>query len=365
MVRTLSPLVLLALAFVMMLPQREGRIQRGENDFVQFYIAAESVGTPRLVDARAFQARQKELIGSVLPGVLSTVRPPAFAWLYFPMAALPYRLAFWAFEAVLWSSLVGFVWISRHIDPDIGWWVGLSLPLLCALMNGQDLPLILLCIVLAMRAYEQKRFGVAGVFIALCTMKFHFFVLWPLALLRTRSWRTIFWASATCGAILGLSFPATGRLDWIPVYWANLTNPQLHVQPELMGTLESLAGGPGSAAWLLRAVALAATTVVLWKAADWQATWAAVLIAGRLLPPHAYVHDLALLLPAYLLLKGRHSFTAAALRIFLLPFLPFCLFLGQPWTAIPPLYLLATLLLLAGEIAFRPTKVRDLIPLRT
>ena len=99
----LGILFLLALAYL----QRERAIQ-GQNDFVQLYTSGKLAGTPGLYSRAENLATIQSILGFTMDGVECT-RPPFYAALLKPLAALPYRAAYALFSLATFSSFLWFV----------------------------------------------------------------------------------------------------------------------------------------------------------------------------------------------------------------------------------------------------------------
>lgn len=290
-----------------------GRIVGGDIDFQAFYISGELVLRGQLYDAQAFQAAQRAILGHANPALLAT-RPPFFALAFWPLAQLPYRVAWYLWLAILHAATLAFVWLwpaRRDAALACCWSAGLCV----CLANGQDLPLILLLLALALRIRQTRPF-LTGLLLALCAAKFHLFVFLPLLLWRWRLWRGF---AAGAAALAAISFAAAGW-DWPRQYAATLARPAVHPRIEIMPNLHGLfAQWPHAGAWEASAALLvgAAVLAIIYRA-DFGRGMAAVLVGGLLAGHHAYLQDCVLLLPALLIELPSARAWGRALAVWLL-----------------------------------------------
>ncbi len=121
--------------------QRE-RALKGQNDFVQLYAGARLAGTPDLYSRSANLALIKSIQGFTMDTVVYT-RPPFYAALLRPLAALPYHVAYAIFSFLTLGSILWFVIRFSKECPSLPFFAAMSIPLLTALCNGQDTPFLL------------------------------------------------------------------------------------------------------------------------------------------------------------------------------------------------------------------------------
>src|SRR5215469_10027961 len=155
-----------------------GRVVQGQGDFLSLYAGAKLAGTPQLYSAAADKDVEQSAAHIWLPSVLYS-RPPYYAVLLKPIGALPYRAAYLLFEALNVAALVVFSYFWARRDR---WLLALgviSVPVVTALANGQD---ILLLVLLGAAAGELERRGKSfwcGAILPLLSIKFHFFLFIP------------------------------------------------------------------------------------------------------------------------------------------------------------------------------------------
>jgi hypothetical protein len=190
-------------------------------------------------------------------------------------------------------------------------------------------------------------------------IKFHLFILWPLALLLQKRWRMLAGACAAVTAELLVSLALAGPAG-MAKYFALLRMSglrHLSPSPELMINVGGLALNLGvesiAATGLLMAAAVILTAAACWRAPLWRAV-AAASAGSLLVAPHVYGYDAGLLLAGLWLAmfesgtQRESRFPRIAATVFLTP-LPLLLGLaGPPWAAATPLALLAFLASLAS-----------------
>lgn len=328
---------IVAMATVFWWPVRQ-RILAGDNDFQHFYVSGELVLRGQLYDTPAFHAAQRAILGSERPALLAS-RPPFFALAFWPWSRLPYGLAWPIWAGVLVGAVVGFVylWPDRRTAALVCCW---SAGIFAALCAGQDSPVVLLWLAIAMRI-RDRRPGLAGLVLSLCAAKYHLFLFLPLLLWRHKMLRGFAIGGA---ALLGISFGA-GGWDWPRRYAATLAegiSPAPEVMPNLNGIFAAWAHG-----WVWEIAAsllVGAAVLAIIRRADFPGGLAAVLVGGLLVSHHAYLHDCTLLIPALVIaIPVMHGWRLLALVWLLAPMSGLALLSGHPLGDITRLALLGFL----------------------
>jgi hypothetical protein len=323
----------------LLLPANWERVKLGDNDFQAFYVSGRLVLHRQLYNASAFQAAERAILGHSNTNLLAT-RPPFFAVAFWPLAQLPYRVAWPLWEGILLTAVAGFIWLwpDRRAAAVACCWSG---GLVSALANGQDLPLILLWLAVALR-FRARRPFLAGMVLALCAAKFHLFVFLPLLLWRHRLWRGF---AAGAAGLVAISF-AAGGWNWPREYAAALAlggvNPRVDVMPNLHGLVGAL---PYASAWeIASALLVAAGVLQVVGRTDFPTGLGAVLVGGLLVSRHAYLQDCALLLPVLLMaLPAARGWSVGAVLWLLAPASGLALLAGHPAGDITRLAILALL----------------------
>lgn len=326
---------------------QKDRALHGLNDFMQLYAGATLAGSPDLYDIAANQRVALNATGMSLEGVNYT-RPPFYAAFLRPLAHLPYRTAYWLFELVNFAALIGFVAFFRREVPELVLFVSLSLPAVMALLNGQDITLVVLLTGAAILLMRKDRDVAAGILLSLCSIKFHLLLLLPLALGVRGKWRVL-GGGALGGVVLAaISFLVAGW-RWPVAYRALLsnpmTNPAAEIAPNLRPLLHAL-GVAGGAGILVSGVLVAGAVVILSaKARTTELAMAVSLVGSLLVSYHATPSDALLLVPAFVLVmtNSEDKLLRAASALILTPPIYLCLLGGLPSSLAMPLAEIALL----------------------
>jgi hypothetical protein len=275
---------------------------RANNDFACTYTGAELAGSPGLYDVATVKRTQFPLGDS--PQFMMYQRFPYYAALVSPLRWLPYRNAYWVWQAVSFAAFLVFL----AFWPGEARWVKLiaccwSLPLANCFVMGQDVTLVLAALAISMGLFFRGRHFAAGCVLALCSIKFHLLLTLPLLILTRRLWR--FGAGAATGGavLLAASFAVQGwrwPIDYLRMLRLPTSTPSFSLMPNLNGLLSDHPHGPGLMA-AMAALVLAAATLVMWRA-KFTIALAAALLSGLLLSYHAFIADAILVVPVGLLL---------------------------------------------------------------
>ena len=333
------------------------------HDFLNLYAGASLArdGVFESMHSPEVQLQREREYAPQVPEIVPFVRPPFYALLLAPLAWVPFGPAFWVWLAVQSAVLIAtWIWAFRRWGADALIFGSMYLPTALGIAHGQDCVLIA-AIVLGVYALARRdRDFLSGTVLGLGLIKFHLFLLWPLALLVQKRWRMM---AGACAAVvvellvsLALAGP-TGMARYVGLL--RMTDlPHLSPSPELMINVRGLALNLGIdnavVTGFLTVAVVVLTAAACWRAPLWRCLAAAS--AGSLLAvPHVYGYDAGLLLVALWLAmfeSGRKGPRIAA-TVLLTP-LPLLLGLaGAPWAAATPLALLGFLASLAFMIPWR------------
>ncbi len=277
------------------------------SDFITFWTASELglEGTPEAAfDVKTITDRQS----AVAPGTTHFYLwhyPPTFQLITLPLALVPYFLSYILWVILTGAFALGMVW--RATRDRYAVWLFLAAPAFFVnFLHGQTAVLVtalFLGVVWAM----PKRPLLAGVFLGLLTIKPHFGVLIPVALLLARQWSVFASAAVTTLLFAGLTVLVFGHDLW-GIFFDNLGTVRLLVQDgvtpwEKMPTVfaaVSVLGAPQSVAYAIHGVVAAAAAVtVFWVwslEVDRRLVWAVLIPATLLISPYMFDYDLTLLL---------------------------------------------------------------------
>jgi hypothetical protein len=304
---TLACLLGLALNVYLWRPFLPYFFARANNDFVCTYTGAVLAGSPGLYDVNTVMRTQMPLGDS--PQFMMYQRFPYYAALEAPLRWLPYRKAYWVWQAVSLAAVLLFLafWPGQPL-----WLKAIaccwSLPLANCFVMGQDVTLVLAALAVSLALFFRGRHFAAGCVLALCSIKFHLFVTLPLLVITRRLWR--FGAGSVAGGavLLAASFAVQGwrwTADYVRMLRLPTSTPSFGLMPNLNGLLSGHPHGPGSMA-VAACVVLAAAALVMWRG-KFTVAVAAALLSGLLLSYHAFIADAVLLIPAGLLLMRDKS----------------------------------------------------------
>ncbi|MGV8907834.1 MAG: glycosyltransferase family 87 protein [Propionicimonas sp.] len=273
-------------------------------DFVTFYSAAKLVlaGTGlEAYDLGTLSAMQHQLFPGYALGPYAWFYPPTFLLLIAPLALLAYLPALLAFVGGTAAAWV--VALRRAIGrPGAGWLIAAFPGLWVCAAHGQN---GLLTGALAGGAILLVRRAplLAGVLIGLLAIKPQLAILFAVALVATRAWRTLLAAAATAAAFLGVSLAVFG-LSALPAWVNSLQLARLATEsgnlpwnkmPSTFAMLRQM-GVPvdwSYAGHALVAFAGVLAVWVVWRRTDSLQLRGAVLMAGTfLVNPYAFDYDL-------------------------------------------------------------------------
>jgi hypothetical protein len=329
-------------------PPLAERFRTGRNDFLQLYAGARLARTSGLYDIEASKRIHVEVTGSWYPSVYWS-RLPWYALILSPLGNLPYQTAYrlWiAMNAIAVGAWL--LWYAR-LWPPLPMLAALSVPLVLNFANGQDAGLVTACAGFSVLLIRRNRSFLAGLVLALCSIKFHLFLLLPVALIVHKQWRVL-WGGLAGGAVLAMLSVLTNGWAWPWQFLKLVSSPELHPYSDRMPTIYGLLSLLGfNRLWL---ELLLSAGVVLWF------TWLArkhslevalglSFVGGLLISHHAYLADTLLLLLATALFalnqapKPMLGLTIAAA----LPPVPIALLSGAPYSAVMDFMLLFILVL--------------------
>ncbi len=347
----LAAACLIGLAMFALMPL--DRMWHGQNDFVHWYVGGLLFGTPQLHEEGPNQLKQIQLIGAVLNDSYF-IRPTFYGLLLKPLTLFPYRIAYLLYQLYSLACIAFFLRIYSRRMPDLLIYAAMSIPLIANVVNGQDVTTLLLLCTISLLLAERRRDFLAGLVFSLCAIKFHLFILTPVAMLVHKRWR-LFWGAAIGEVALFLIGLSGGGWKVFLSLVAVLSKPKNHPYPELMPNLRGLAysigGGSTAILVMLFVTVLAAALYLIVRSPSYPQGFAYAVMAGLLINFHAYIQDPSLLLLcAPLLLDGSESKPFRLTYHFLLLPVPYLLLLYQrPWSGLFAALLTALLVMAAWQ----------------
>jgi hypothetical protein len=325
------------------------RIVLGQNDFMQLYAGARLMGSSAMYSTSANERIQREAVGVRSDSMLHHSRLPFYSCFLRPLAFLPYRTAYYIFQAI---SVVCFLLFLGMFVPgcrELAAFASLSIPFFANLQNGQDTTIVLMFAGLSIFLARKNLEFWSGFALSFCAIKFHLFALIPLIVLIQRRWRIFFGALSSGSILIGLSF-LCGGADWPQAYIAAMGDSKLHPHPDYMPNLHTISAVLSGPAGLgleatLSLVVVAAVVYLSLKVPDYELTFAFALIGSLLVSVHSYPQDcIVLLLPLAIILKKPFSKPAAQLTELVSSPIPyFFLLAGVPFNLAMPALLMGIL----------------------
>jgi hypothetical protein len=278
------------------------KTMRGENDFLSFYTGGRLAFTGELYNINANLAVHRSVIDGE-SRALVFCRLPFYAALMWPLSRFPYRLALTIWEILLIAGTGYFVyifpWAARSRTAMACCW---SLPLVVSLFIGQDVILYILAVVAAWRFACDNRDFCAGCALALCSIKPHFCLLFPLVIVAQRRWR-MGAGLITGGAVLAAVSFTAGGWNWVPEFLSAALSRDVTPESTFMLTTFGLAEATGIREWVLSGAAVVIALIAVFRG-TFLYGFACVLIATLLIAHHGFLSDAAMLLPAFLFLAN-------------------------------------------------------------
>lgn len=277
------------------------RMFSGPVDAAILYSGSLLAGTGKAYDQAALcveEAKIKDIAEGLSDGrtCLGVARLP---WYLFSLKALSWMP--FSYFRVAWAVLCAAAYFGAILI-----WPALRRRWLCALCGafwaliqlGQDTTLFMLFAVCAMLALQHDRDEDAGLFFALCTLKFNLGLLFPLLLIAKRKWRAMWFGAGYTIVLLLFSVAIDGPdFPWRLVAALEYSD---HF-PLAMPTLRTL-----SLFFPMRALAEVAFGLFV-IVAEWKifrrysmpVAFAAALAGGVLLARHSVAYDCVLFVPLF------------------------------------------------------------------
>jgi alpha-1,2-mannosyltransferase len=286
-------------------------------DFIVFHHAAKTAGSPEMAELYEMQNLRRQLQASY-PGQAEL----DFAWMYPPTMSLlvaPFAIPTYLASFTLWVVVflgAFLLTLSRFTSDRAALFLAAASPAVFqAVITGQTGFLTGTLLALA-GACAETRPVVAGMAAGLLTVKPQLGLLVPVAFLAAGCWRAFGWAAATALLLAGASVLAFGTPSWIAFIHSVAAHGErmtgvsfpFHklITPygfaAMLGTPSSVTG----AIQLSATLALAAYVCVVWaRVKDWDLRLAALSTAAVLSTPYAFYYELAIVVPAMLVIAGR------------------------------------------------------------
>jgi hypothetical protein len=346
---TWAPVALGVIFLLLLGYHRRDMAFSGHNDFVTFYVGGKLAGTPALYSHTA----NVEMINGIAGQDMGVVyiRPPFYAAMLKPLAALPFHAAYIVFSCISLGSMLWFVARFRKECPALPFLASISIPLLAGVSAGQDATFLLAVLGVAILLMRKNRDFAAGLVLSLCAIKFHLFLFLPVLLLLKKRWGVVRGGAVGTAALVALGVIVNGMgsmRDWIRVLRDPWINPDAAAMPNLHGLVAILNGQMVFEVILTGGVC----AMFLWMAVrsdNFELLLAASLVCGLLVSFHSTIADDLILFPVMILLLSSSELVPlrAAAGLILTPIPYFLILAGAPYSVFFPISLI---LMLAGML---------------
>lgn len=300
-------------------------------DFVAFWAAAKlALAGDALAafDHAALRAAQA-LPPDAPEGNMYWFYPPGVQFLFLPFAPMPYWAGWLIFNLLAMTLFARALWEPARAVP-IGHNLLIAAPIVIIVFRLGQLALLWSgVLVLALRAIAHGRPIVAGVLIALLSLKPQLGILIPIALLAGGHWSVILWAFLGAVAVHGLPTAVVGLEYWVAFFdqmrfaavgmQGDFTRWDLMVSPyAFLRLLDSSHQAAMIVQYCVSAL-LAACIAWVWadRSCNFNIASAMLAVAIPIATPYAYYYELALCIPAAILLVRAHYGARVTDRILL------------------------------------------------
>lgn len=268
-------------------------------DWPSFYAGAKlaSEGSARLYSFAASHAITSQFMSPVW--VWAFLRPPVYATALYPLGLLKPQEAFLVWQLFNLAAIVAVVALLWRSPLAVVAALSCS-PLWTSFKQGQDMPLLVLAAATAIVLIGRKRTYVAGFVLALCGIKFHLLLLIPVFLCVRKAWSLA--AGLLSGAVvmMGACCALYGR-SWAADYYHCVAENQKHLRTTSLLSIVPSGWWPVA---LCSVVVLVTAAVCRYSRSDRMAL-ALTLALGLMVAPRFYFYDVAIALPALLvILRG-------------------------------------------------------------
>lgn len=283
-------------------------------DYVQFYAAGQTLlwgESPRLYDLEFQSQVEQSIIGPDLASYHAFITPPFFAWLFVPLAALPYSVSFAAWSVLGLFLLWGSVYL---LNPESSTrpflWALTWFPVFASVSFGQNALLSLFLLTSTYALWQRDRRFLAGLTLGLLLYKPQLTLgLGLLWLLRWREDGPALAGFAVSGlGLAALSFGLLPDASWAYVAFVRDVLPDLPAWQEFpIWHLHTVRGFwrmllpfntvADVLAWLFAAVGIFAFwNLVVKNRLEKPLAFAAAICLTFWITPHAMIYDWAVLL---------------------------------------------------------------------
>jgi Glycosyltransferase family 87 len=296
-------------------------------DWPSFYAGAKLAheGSARLYSFAASQAITGRFMSPVW--VWAFVRPPIYATVLYPLGLLTPQTAFVLWQILNLAALTFVVLLLWRSPPAVVATLSCA-PIWTSFKQGQDMPLVLLVAAVSVALLERRRSYLAGMVLALCGIKFHLLLLIPVFLLARKAWPVAAGVLTGATVLIGVCFVQYGP-SWIGDYYRCVVENQKHL------TTTSLLSVVPAAWWAVAVwtVAVMVTVTLARRCPTDGMALALTLAMGLTVAPRIYLYDVAIALPAVLVVLRWFIEEPTAAKLPQTPLTPYRVMLHKSHTA--------------------------------
>ncbi|MES2394274.1 MAG: glycosyltransferase family 87 protein [Acidobacteriota bacterium] len=273
-------------------------------DFITYYAASKMALAGHAAEAYSVPAiaAVEHAIVPATADKFAWYYPSTFYLLIVPLAWMPYYVALFVFVGL---GLAAYLLVLRRVirGPEAMWCLAGFSGLWLNLLQGQNGFLTAAIAGAALLAMEEHP-AMAGVLVGMMAIKPHLALLFPVALIAARMWKTLAVAAVTTVVFVGLGTWALG-VATLKACVGSLPTARMYLEdgslpwakmPTVFAMLRT-AHVPVTAAYVVHGVVALAAVVAVWRVwsrtADWMLRGAVLMSATFLVSPYFFDYDMA------------------------------------------------------------------------
>ena len=277
------------LIYVAVFFQLRGQLLQGYSDFISFYTAGKILqrgAAHRLYDLHLQYDIQHEVAPdvSIRQAALPFVRPPFEAWLFLPLAYLPYSVAFIVWNLVNCGCLLTVTLLLRTEIPELQRFSSLAIwlavvsyfPVFVTFLQGQDSILLLVIYVVAYKLLSRNAYFAGGIVLGLGIIKFTLLLPFLVLFAVRKRFDLVAGFALTCLALLGISLATVGAstVSYYPQFLLSIDSVAKGVNvpkdmPNLRGLLTVITRSTLSSAVSLTLLAAVSLLLLIYAIRNW------------------------------------------------------------------------------------------------
>lgn len=273
-------------------------------DFITYWAASKLALGGQFADIYSFQSlfMAEKLAVPASQRFYAWYYPPSFLLIVWPLALMPYLAAFWAFMI---STLTAYLIVLRRIASDSAamWCIAAFPGLWVNLFHGQN-GFLTASLAAASILCLPVSPVFAGALIAALSFKPHLLILFPVALMAMRAWRSILVLIVITVLIVTYCFAQFGVATWI-AWLQSLVVARGFLEDGVLPlakmptvfAMARLAGASIAIAYIAHAIVALIAASVVWRVwrqrTGWELRGATLMTASLMISPYLFDYDLA------------------------------------------------------------------------